>query len=67
MLIVAQACFWLTECGAGFTEAKEVTEVELPSQSLTGFASLQAKFSRLVSKSSQQDPFYAVLAYKQQL
>lgn len=55
------------QCIKGFTEAKVVTEVELPSQSLTGFASLQAKFSRLLSGSSQQDPFYAVLAYKQQL
>ena len=51
---------------AGFTEAKVVTEVELPAQSLTGFASIQAKISKLLGGATQQDPFYAVLAYKQQ-
>ena len=51
---------------AGFTEAKVVTEVELPAQSLSGFASIQAKISKLIGGATQQDPFYAVLAYKQQ-
>lgn len=53
------------QCITGFTEAKVVTEVDLPSQSLNGLALLQAKFSKLLGTALPQDPFYAVMAYKQ--
>ena len=50
---------------AGFTEAKVVTEVDVSEPALTGWASVQAALSKLSGGGQQQDPFYAVLAYKQ--
>ena len=50
---------------AGFTPAKVVTEVNVSSKPPTVWAALQDRVTKLLSGAVQQDPFYAVVAYKQ--
>ena len=50
---------------AGFTPAKVVTEVDVSSKPPNVWAALQDRVSKLLSGAAQQDPFYAVVAYKE--
>lgn len=50
---------------AGFTPAKVVTEVDVSSKPPNVWAVLQDRFAKLLSAAAQQDPFYAVVAYKE--
>ena len=50
---------------AGFSEAKVTRDADISAPPLSGLAGLQAKFNWLLGGSSQGDPFYAVLAYKE--
>ena len=54
-------------CLAGFTEVSVVRDVHISKQlqPLSGWAARQEKFNKLLSAATQQDPFFAVLAYKQ--
>lgn len=50
---------------AGFSEAKVIRDADISVPPPSGLAALQAKFNQLLAGSSQGDPFYAVLAYKE--
>lgn len=54
------------QCVKGFTEAKVVRDVDVSARPPSGWASVQDKFTKLLSGATQQDPFHAVLAYKEQ-
>ncbi|KAL3147697.1 hypothetical protein ABBQ32_002442 [Trebouxia sp. C0010 RCD-2024] len=53
------------QCVKGFTAARVVTEVDVSSKPPNAWAALQDRVTKLLSGAAQQDPFYAVLAYKE--
>lgn len=50
---------------AGFTAAKVVRDTDVSSPPASGWTAVREKVGKLLSGAAQQDPFYAVVAYKQ--